>query len=128
MLSWFADTARRAAELSGVRLVEATVPREAAVRLLTVTTQLRLTRDHDLDAARTWFTPAADITHRIDVRPFVAAKQRALGAHRSEINGPGRVARLMRILRRLPAWLIAPVVRTEHFIEPGTTERSDRLL
>ncbi|MET9326716.1 PIG-L family deacetylase [Tsukamurella sp. NPDC003166] len=120
--------ARRAAELTGVRLVEATVPREVAVRLLTVTTRLRLTRGHDLDAARTWFTPSAEITHRIDVRPFVAAKQRALGAHRSEINGPGRAARLMRILRRLPAWLIAPMVRTEHFVEHGVDQRSDYLL
>jgi len=119
--------ARRAAELTGVRLVEATVPREIAVRILGVTTRLRLTRDHDLAAAQTWFTPATEITHRIDVRRFVGTKQRALGAHRSEINGPGRAARLMRLLRALPPWLVSPLVRTEYFNETGAP-RSDRLL
>lgn len=119
--------ARRAAELTGVRLVEATVPREIAVRILGVTTRLRLTRDHDLAAAQTWFTPAAEITHRIDVRRFVGTKQRALGAHRSEINGPGRAARLMRLLRSLPPWLVSPLVRTEYFNESGAPG-TDRLL
>lgn len=120
--------ARRAAELTGVRLVEATAPREFAVRLLKITTRLGLTRGHDVEQARTWLTPSARITHRVDVKRFVGAKQRALSAHRSEIAKSGRSARLLRLLLRLPAWAISPLVGTEFFSEPGRSDRSTHLI
>jgi LmbE family N-acetylglucosaminyl deacetylase len=118
--------ARRAAASTGVRLVEATLPREAAVRALTVTGRLHLTRDHALEQARTWFTPSAEITHRIDVRRFVGTKQRALTAHHTENEKAGRTARLQRLALRLPPSILAPLVGTEFFAEPGTSLRSDR--
>ncbi|GAB3126849.1 PIG-L family deacetylase [Tsukamurella serpentis] len=120
--------ARRAAGTSGVRLVEATAPRERVVRALAAAARLRLIGDGDAAAARTWFTPADQVTHRIDVRRFVTLKQRALAAHRTEIAKTGRMAQMMRLLLRLPAWAIAPVAGTEYFHEPAAQVRSDRLL
>jgi LmbE family N-acetylglucosaminyl deacetylase len=120
--------ARRAAELGGVRLVEATAPREALVRLLTVTSRLRLTRDHDVARAGSWFTPNGAITHRIDVRRQVAVKQRALAQHRSELGNGGRIARLLRLTIRLPAWLMRPLIGTEYFCEPGFDGQADALV
>ncbi|GAA4396943.1 PIG-L family deacetylase [Tsukamurella soli] len=120
--------ARRAAELSGVRLVEATAPRELLVRVLAVTSRLGLTRDHDLQLARSWFTPSAAITHRIDVRRQLRAKQRALAAHHTENEKTGRTAQLQRLALRLPPFVLAPLVGTEYYYEPGATARSDRLL
>lgn len=123
------DIARRAAELTGVRLAEATAPRETVLRVLSAAVRLHLMRDEDLDHARTWFTPSAEITHRIDVRAYVGAKQRALAAHRTEIAKPGAIARMLRLVLRLPAWTIAPIVGTEYYVEPaGRTTPSDRLL
>lgn len=123
------DIARRAAELTGVRLAEATAPREAILRILAIAVHLRFLRPGHLEQARTWFTPAAEITHRVDVRRHVAAKQRALAAHRSEIAKAGTVARILRLVLRVPAWALAPLVGTEYYLEPaGATSPEDRLL
>lgn len=121
--------ARRAAALTGVRLVEATAPRESVLRVLSGAARIRVMSREDLDQARTWFTPAAEITHRIDVRRYVAAKQRALAAHRSEVAKDGTIPRVLRAVCRVPAWIIAPMVGTEYYVEPaGPTSPSDRLL
>ncbi|MDF0529247.1 PIG-L family deacetylase [Tsukamurella sp. 8F] len=111
--------ARRTAELTGVRLVEATAPREIAVRVLTVTSLLRLTHGHDVRRARTWFTPSRDITHRIDVRRQLRAKQRAVAEHHTEAAKSGRTARLQRLTLRVPSVVLAPLFGTEFFVEPG---------
>ncbi|CAM3685693.1 PIG-L deacetylase family protein [Tsukamurella strandjordii] len=118
----------RAAELTGVRLVEATAPREVAVRLFGLAARLRLVDEADLRRAHTWFTPSSGITHRIDVRAHLAEKQRALAAHRTELAKPGAAARLQRLIVRVPARLLAPLFGTEYFVEPGVSGRSDRLL
>ncbi|ADG78675.1 LmbE family protein OS=Tsukamurella paurometabola (strain ATCC 8368 / DSM / CCUG 35730 / CIP 100753 / JCM 10117 / KCTC 9821 / NBRC 16120 / NCIMB 702349/ NCTC 13040) OX=521096 GN=Tpau_2063 PE=4 SV=1 [Tsukamurella paurometabola] len=119
---------QRAAELAGVRLVEATAPREVPVRLFTVASRLHLVSASDVGRARTWFTPSARITHRIDVRGHIAAKQRALAAHRTELEKPGPVARIQRLIVRLPPRLLVPLFGTEFFIEPGVAGRHRRLL
>ncbi len=120
--------ARRAAELSGIRLVEATAPREVLVHLLTVTSKLGLTRDRDLERARSWFTPGHAITHRIDVRRHLRVKQRALAAHSTENAKGGRTARLQRLVLRVPAFLLAPLLGTEYYYEPGFAGHTDALV
>jgi LmbE family N-acetylglucosaminyl deacetylase len=74
-------------------------------------------RRYDPQAMRAAYTPRAAITHRIDVRKFAGQKQAALAAHRSQINGPGRAAPVMRILTRLPVPVFGLLMGREWFAE-----------
>lgn len=109
----------RAGVLTGVRVVEATVPRElfrgAALPLLI----LRLRTRHRLGDALTYGMPNSMITHRVDVRRYAAQKRAALAAHRTQTSGNGRSARLFRTLTRLPLPVFRVVCGREWFIEPG---------
>jgi LmbE family N-acetylglucosaminyl deacetylase len=116
----------RAAELTGVRVLEATAPREY-VRLVTSALRtLRLVVRLD-EEAQTWFTPRAAITHRVNVRRYARQKQAALAAHRSVVEGTGRFARLMRLLLALPTPVFGLVLGREWFAEaaPEADSRSD---
>jgi LmbE family N-acetylglucosaminyl deacetylase len=116
----------RAAELTGVRVLEATAPREY-VRLVTrALRSLRLVVRLD-EETQTWFTPRAAITHRVSVRRYARQKQAALAAHRSVVQGTGRFARLMRLLLAVPAPVFGLVLGREWFAEaaPRTDSRAD---
>ena len=64
------------------------------------------------------FTSSADITHEIDVRPWVRSKRTALRAHASQASG-GDDVRTVRLLARVP-WPLAPIVLgKEWFVEIG---------
>ena len=109
----------RAAELAGVRVVEATVPRELVARLAWVLLLLRLVTRHRLDEMRGYGMPQSAITHRVDVRRYAAQKQAALTAHRTPVFGVGRGARLFRALVRAPRPIFRVVCGREWFAEPG---------
>ncbi len=109
----------RAAELAGVRVVEATVPRELVARLAWVLLLLRLVTRHRLDEMRGYGMPQSAITHRVDVRRYAAQKQAALTAHRTPVFGGGRGARLFRALVRAPLPIFRVVCGREWFAEPG---------
>ena len=68
----------------------------------------------------TAFTPHADLTHRIDVRPHLDAKVAALRAHASQGSGGGSV-RTVALLVRLPRPIRRLVLGTEWFREVGRT-------
>ena len=108
-----------AAELAGVRVIEATVPRELAVRGVTILRGLRLVARYTVAEARSAGTPRAAITHRVNVRRYAARKQAALAAHRSPVNGRGRASRLFRFAVRLPAPVFALFAGREWFAEPA---------
>ncbi len=80
----------RAAELAGVRVAEATVPRELAVRVARPLLLLRLLSGHRFDEIRRYGTPQSAITHRVDVRRYAAQKQAALAAHQTQVSGRRR--------------------------------------
>ena len=107
----------RAAQLTGVRVVEATVPRELVARFARLLLLFRLVTRHRLDKMRGYGMPESVITHRVDVRRYAAQKRAALAAH--DVFSRGRTARLFRALIRspLPAFRIA--CGTEWFAEPG---------
>jgi len=109
----------RAAALAGVRVVEATVPRELAVRVLVPLVLVRLLARHRLNDARGYRVPQSAITHRVDVRRYAAQKRAALAAHRTPVSGGGRSARLFRTAIRLPLPLFRVACGTEWFAEPG---------
>ena len=110
-----------AAKLTGVRVLQATVPRELAVAGSGVLRVLRLARYTD-DEAQTAGTPRSAITHRLNVRRYAAVKQAALAAHRTPASGPGRSSRLFRAAVALPVPLFALLAGREWFTDPGAPD------
>jgi LmbE family N-acetylglucosaminyl deacetylase len=109
----------RAAELAGVRVVEATVPRELAARLARLLLLFRLVSRHRITEMRGYGMPQSAITHRVDVRRFAAQKRAALAAHRTPLSSRGRGNRLLRVLVRSPLPVFRIACGTEWFVEPG---------
>jgi LmbE family N-acetylglucosaminyl deacetylase len=110
----------RAAQLAGTRLLlEATVERERLQRALRLVGLLPgLPAEFRADRFDHAFTARADLTHRIDVRPSLAAKRASMAAHLSQTSGGGQT-RTLAVLLRLPRWLFAVVCGHEWFREPG---------
>ena len=100
-------------------MLEATIPREPVVALFSVLRFLRLAVRYDPSAVRAAGSPRSAITHRVVVRPFAAQKRAALAAHRSQLTGPGRSARAVRVLLRLPVPVFGLLLGREWFVEPG---------
>jgi LmbE family N-acetylglucosaminyl deacetylase len=109
----------RAAALAGVRVVEATVPRELFARLARPLLLLRLLTGYRAGDMRGYGLPRSAITHRVDVGRHAAQKRAALAAHRGQVSGRGRGARFMRILLRSPWPVFRAALGTEWFAEPG---------
>ncbi|MGV9367300.1 PIG-L deacetylase family protein [Amycolatopsis sp. NPDC003731] len=109
------QVARRAARLTGTRLLEATLPRDFAQRFVRVVKALRIPFDYDVEALG--YRPASAITHRFDVRRFAARKQAALAAHVSDVRGSGRLSAVLRVLVWLPAPLFGLVAGREWYAE-----------
>lgn len=108
-----------AAALAGVRVVEATVPRELAVRAVRPLVALRLVQRGRLAELGGYGTPRSAVTHRVDVRRYTGQKRAALAAHYTPLSGRGGSARLFRLLARAPLPLVRLVAGTEWFAEPG---------
>jgi LmbE family N-acetylglucosaminyl deacetylase len=113
------EVGARAAELAGVRVVEATVPRELIAWVARPLLLVRLLTRYRPDEMRGYGTPRSAITHRIDVRLYAAQKRAALAAHRTPVSGRGRAARLFRVLLKSPLPVFRAVCGTEWFAEPG---------
>jgi LmbE family N-acetylglucosaminyl deacetylase len=115
---------KRAAELAGVRRVlEATMPREFVIRLVRLIRALRIPVYVGDDALNAVFSPAAAITHRVDVRRFARQKRAALAAHHSQVSKEGII---MRVLARLPVPVFGLLLGREWFIDTaGRTQQRD---
>jgi LmbE family N-acetylglucosaminyl deacetylase len=109
----------RAAQLAGVRVVEATAPRELIARFARLLLLVRLVTRHRQEEMRGYGVPQSAITHRVDVRRYAAQKRAALAAHRTDVSGRGRAARLFRWLIRSPLPIFRIACGTEWFAEPG---------
>ena len=120
-----------AAALTGVRVLEATAPRELMSRAFTIVRLLRLVVRHDPGEIRTGFTPASAITHRVAVYRYARQKRAALVAHVAYTTSGGRSARLARMLLAAPTPVFALALGREWFAEPGAAPgrvRDDVLL
>lgn len=113
--------AARAAELAATPLVlEATVERERLQRALRYVEWLPgLPAEFRAERFANRYLPRAQITHRVDVRPHLAAKRLAMAAHVSQTLSPTGQARTLAVLLRLPAPLYRRVCGYEWFREPG---------
>ncbi|HLI42475.1 MAG TPA: PIG-L family deacetylase [Streptosporangiaceae bacterium] len=110
----------RAAELAGgVRVLEATLPREAVAWLYWPAWLLGLVRRFGIRDARRAGSPRSAITHRVDVRRYARQKRAALAAHVTPQAGAARSARLLRLLTRLPDPVFALILGREWFAETG---------
>lgn len=118
------EVGARAAELTGVRVLEGTLPRELVALLFTPARLLRLVVRHDPALIRSGFTPRRSITHRVNVQRYARQKRAALAAHVSYTNSTGRTARLGRVLTGAPVPVFGLVVGREWFAEPGVTGTS----
>lgn len=110
----------RAAEVTGVRVLEATAPRELAVLAFNLLSRIGgLTGRYTRQEAGAAGTPRAAITHRVNVRRYAARKQAALAAHRTPRQGTGRAARLFRIAVALPVPVFGWLAGREWFRDPA---------
>ncbi|RNF80180.1 PIG-L deacetylase family protein [Streptomyces botrytidirepellens] len=109
---------RRAAELAKTpRVLEATMPRDTAERLVRLAHRLRIPLRFTPEELNTRFSPRSAITHRLDVRRYARQKQAALAAHRSQINGTGRSSAVFRKMVRLPSPLFGLLLGREWYID-----------
>jgi LmbE family N-acetylglucosaminyl deacetylase len=101
------------------RVLEATVPRESLVRGVRLLNRVGV-RPGGMTSAdfAEAYRSRAQITHEIDVRPWLPAKLAALAAHASQTSGGGDV-RTVRLLSRLPGPLARKVLGREWFVEVG---------
>jgi LmbE family N-acetylglucosaminyl deacetylase len=113
------EVGARAAELTGVRILEATFPRELAATLVRPLLLLRLVVRYDPQFARTFGRPRSSITHPVSVYRFAARKRAALVAHQSLLRGHGRSARLFRLLTALPTPVFGLLMGREWLAEPS---------
>jgi LmbE family N-acetylglucosaminyl deacetylase len=116
------EVGARAAALCGIRVWEATLPRELVFPVLTLLRLVRVTGRYDAAEIRAGFTPRSAITHRVNVRRFAAQKQAALAAHQSFVRGRGRARRLPRAMAALPVPLFGLLFGREWFTEPRARE------
>jgi LmbE family N-acetylglucosaminyl deacetylase len=109
---------RTAAALSArvPQLFEATLPREPIARAAHLAASLRLTpadfSPAEFDSA---WTPRDEITHRVDVRAYLTAKDASLRAHASQAAADG-TTRTLAVLTRLPRALQALILGTEYYV------------
>jgi LmbE family N-acetylglucosaminyl deacetylase len=110
----------RAAQLARTPVVlEATVPRELLARTVRAVGRLyRYPPEFDPSSFERAFTPAALITHAVDVRPFAVRKRTAMAAHASQATADGADRTLAAFLR-LPIPVFRKVFGTEWFVEAG---------
>ena len=109
-----------AAERAGTpRVLEATLDRTLLRRVLRWLALVRLVPPNTaVDRVDSWFSAPAEITHRVPVAAFAAAKRAALACHTSQASG-GDGPRTAALLLRLPPVLFRRVCGTEWFIETG---------
>lgn len=127
--------ARAAALAGGVRVLEATLPREPVDRLVRLTrlgVVFRPARrgpagrpgppgaepDPAYSPDPPMFTPRREIAYRVDVRGHARQKRAALAAHVSQLTGRSTPARLRRLAVRLPLPLFALLGGREFFNDP----------
>ena len=107
-----------AAALAGTPvLLEATVNRDLlmhGIRLAALAR--RFPPEFDRRQFETAYTPGAEITHRVNVRRYTAAKRRSMAAHVSQTSG-GDTTRTLAALLGMPAPLFRLALGTEWFVQ-----------
>jgi LmbE family N-acetylglucosaminyl deacetylase len=98
-------------------LFEATLPREPIATTVNAAARMHLTPPgfNPREFEQAW-TPRKEITHRVNVRPFLDQKRAAIQAHASQAHADGTV-RTLAVLSNLPRPLFAAFMGTEYFVK-----------
>jgi LmbE family N-acetylglucosaminyl deacetylase len=101
------------------RLLEATVPRDTICRAIRLVGRLyRFPPEFDPTSFERAFSPRAEITHRVGVRRYAAAKRASMRAHASQASADGGADRTLAAFLRIPRPLYDLVFGREWFIDP----------
>jgi LmbE family N-acetylglucosaminyl deacetylase len=107
-------TGLMAADIAATSTVyAATAPREPFAWTARAAQLLPMSDRVDLRPFLTSFTPRRQITHRVDVRPYIDAKRAAMRAHASQATGAD--VRTLGALLRLPKPVFAALLGTEYY-------------
>lgn len=114
------DVGQAAALLAGTpRVLQATLDRTLFSRVVRILNVLHLLpAGTPLANVDVWYASRTEITHRVPVRAYTAAKRRALRCHASQATG-GSGRRTIALLLTLPRPVFSLVCGTEWFIETG---------
>ncbi|HEY7719494.1 MAG TPA: PIG-L family deacetylase [Pedococcus sp.] len=109
-----------AARLAGTpRVLEATVPRDTICRAIRLAGRVyRFPPEFDPTSFERAFSPRAEITHRVGVRRYAAAKRASMRAHASQASADGGADRTLAAFLRIPRPLYDVVFGREWFIDP----------
>ena len=115
------EVGERAAYLAGTRRVlQATVPRDTIARAVDLAAKVyRFPPEFDRAAFTRAFSARSEITHRIDVRRYAAAKRASMRAHTSQASADGGADRTLAAFLRIPRPLYDLVFGREWFIDPA---------
>ncbi|KGN32883.1 GlcNAc-PI de-N-acetylase [Knoellia sinensis KCTC 19936] len=119
-----AEIARAATDSQELRVLEATVPRDAIARAVRLVGKVyRFPPEFDPTTFERAFTARADITHRISVRKHIAAKRASMRAHASQASTDGSKGgdRTLAAFLRIPRPLYDVVFGREWFRDPDAT-------
>lgn len=113
--------AARAAEIAGTpRVLEATVPRDLIVKgIRAVGRVYRFPPQFDPTSFERAFSARADITHRVPVRQYIAAKRASMRAHASQATGADDGDRTLAAFLRIPRPAYDLVFGREWFRDPA---------
>jgi LmbE family N-acetylglucosaminyl deacetylase len=113
------EVGARAAELAGTpRLLEATVPREAIRRAVDLASRVRLLPpEFDRDGIDRTYSARSEITHRVPVGRYAAAKRASLRAHASQTAADTGADRTLAAVLRIPRPVYDVVFRWEWYID-----------
>lgn len=118
------EVGSRAAELArerglDVRVLWATVPRDLICRAIDLVAKVyRFPPEFDRSSFDRAFAAKSEITHRIPVRRFAAAKRASMRAHASQAAADGGGDRTLGMLVRIPRPLYDLVFGREWFVDP----------
>jgi LmbE family N-acetylglucosaminyl deacetylase len=114
------EVGARAAQLAGTpRVLEATVPRDTLARAVDLAARIHpFPPEFDREAFTRAFSAREEITHRVNVRRYAAAKQASMRAHASQSSADGGADRTLAAFLRIPRPLYDLVFGREWFIDP----------
>jgi LmbE family N-acetylglucosaminyl deacetylase len=115
------EVGARAAELADTpRVLQATVPRDTLTRGLDLAAKIyRFPPDFDRAAFDRAYSARDEITHRINVRRYAAAKRASMRAHASQASAEGGADRTLAAFLRIPRPVFDLVFGREWFIDPA---------
>ncbi|MCD9624771.1 PIG-L deacetylase family protein [Rhabdothermincola salaria] len=115
------EVAVRAAARTGVAFFEATIDREFLSGGIALAEQMGVEVPSGFvpPDVSSWYTPAAEITHAVDVAADLPAKRASMEAHASQTTGAPDTVRTLAVFLGLPDEIFALAFGTEWFVARG---------